>query len=60
MAIFSAASDLQSRELRWVPRTTDFAPQQVFAGQVCAHEAWFFAACYRDKFAADAQAPDLD
>jgi len=60
MAIFSACSDLETRELRWVPRKTEFAPQQTFAGQICAHEAWFFAAAYRDRYADEVKDVTID
>ncbi len=53
MAIFTPCSDLETRQLRWVPRNVAPDIQQTFAGKISAHEAWFFAACYRDSFAAD-------
>lgn len=59
MAIFSPATDLQTRQLLWVPRNTQTNIQQSFAGQISAHESWFFSACYRDKFADDVVNPTL-
>ena len=50
MAIFSQCSDLTTREIRWVPRKTDTSPQSVFAGQIQAHEGWWFAGCYADRY----------
>jgi hypothetical protein len=50
MAIFSMASDLTTRETRWVPRKTETSPQSVFAGQIQAHEGWWFAGIYADRY----------
>ena len=50
MAIFSMASDLTTREIRYVPRKTETSPQSVFAGQIQAHEGWWFAGCYSDRY----------
>jgi hypothetical protein len=50
MAIFSMASDLTTRETRWVPRKTETSPQSVFAGQIQAHEGWWFAGVYADRY----------
>ena len=50
MAIFSMASDLTTREIRFVPRKTETAPQSVFAGQIQAHEGWWFAGVYADRY----------
>ena len=50
MAIFSMASDLTTREIRFVPRKTETSPQSVFAGQVQAHEGWWFAGVYADRY----------
>ena len=56
MAIFSMASDLTTREIRYVPRKTETAPQSVFAGQVQAHEGWWFAGIYADAYHEEAVA----
>jgi hypothetical protein len=50
MAIFSMASDLTTREIRYVPRKTETSPQSVFAGQIQAHEGWWFAGIYADRY----------
>jgi hypothetical protein len=50
MAIFSMASDLTTREIRYVPRKTETSPQSVFAGQIQAHEGWWFAGVYADRY----------
>jgi len=56
MAIFSMASDLTTREIRYVPRKTETSPQSVFAGQVKAHEGWWFAGIYADRYHEEAVA----
>ena len=50
MAIFSMASDLTTREIGFVPRKTETSPQSVFAGQVQAHEGWWFAGVYAERY----------
>ena len=56
MAIFSMASDLTTREIRYVPRKTETSPQSVFAGQIQAHEGWWFAGVYADRYHEEAVA----
>ena len=56
MAIFSMASDLQTREVRFLPRKTETAPQSVYAGQLQVHEGWWYAGCYADRYHEEAVA----
>ena len=56
MAIFSLASDLETREMRYVPRHVQTDVQSVFAGQIQAHEGWWYAGCYSDRYEEEALA----
>jgi hypothetical protein len=60
MAIFSLASDLETREMRYVPRNVATDKQSTFAGQIQAHEGWWFAGCHADRYADDVVIPDID
>lgn len=60
MAILSPCTDLETRELMWVARKTDDAPQYTFAGRINPAEGWWWAGCYADRYSDDVVAPDLD
>jgi hypothetical protein len=53
MAIYSACSNLETREIMWVARKTEDAPQFRFAGQINPSEGWWLAGIYSDRFASD-------
>jgi hypothetical protein len=56
MAIFSLASDLETREMRYVPRNVVTDQQSTFAGRIQAHEGWWYAGCYSDRYEEEALA----
>jgi hypothetical protein len=60
MAIYSACSNIETRETMWVARKTDDAPQHTFAGQITPAEGWWWAGCHADRYADDVSTPDLD
>lgn len=48
MAIFNVCTDLETRELRWVPRDVVTDKQSTFAGIVQANESYWWAGRYAD------------
>ena len=60
MAIYSACSNIETRETMWVARKTDDAPQFTFAGQINPAEGWWIAGIYADRFGDEVTSPDLD
>jgi hypothetical protein len=60
MAIFSACSDLETRQILWIPRNPQTDQQQWIAGRPSAHEAAFWAKSYGEAFAGDVKGALLD
>ena len=60
MAIFTPCSNIETRELMWVARKTETAPQTRFAGMINPAEGWWWAARHADRYADDVKAPVLD
>ena len=54
MAIYSQCSDLSTREIMWVARKTETAPQTRFAGMINPAEGWWWAGCYADRYQEEA------
>ena len=55
MAIYSMSSDLETREIVWVSRQTETAPQDRFAGQINPAPASWYAARHADAYRNDHQ-----
>jgi hypothetical protein len=49
MAIYSMSSDLETREIVWVSRQTETAPQDRFAGQINPAPASWYAARHSER-----------
>lgn len=60
MAIYSACSDLETREIRWVSRDVHTDRQNTFAGQIWPAEGWWWAGCYADRYADDVPSVTID
>lgn len=50
MSIYSQCSDLSTREIMWVARPSDLAPQRRYAGQIIPAEGWWWAGCHADRY----------
>jgi hypothetical protein len=53
MAIYSMSSDLETREIVWVSRQTETAPQDRFAGMINPAPASWYAARHADAYRKD-------
>jgi hypothetical protein len=53
MAIYSMCSDLETREIVWVSRQTETAPQDRFAGMINPAPASWYAARHADAYRND-------
>jgi hypothetical protein len=53
MAIYSMSSDLQTREIVWVARQRDDAPQDRFAGRINPAPAAWWAKVSGESYASD-------
>jgi hypothetical protein len=61
MAIFSACSDLETRQLLWIPRNPQTDQQQWIAGRPTPPlSAAFWAKSYGEAFAGDVKGALLD
>ncbi len=53
MAIYSACSNLETRELMWVARPAAGGDQYTFAGQINPVEGWWVAGVSADRYASE-------
>ena len=56
MAIYSMSSDLETREIVWVSRRTETAPQDRFAGMINPAPAAWWAKVSGESYASDVAA----
>lgn len=62
MSIFTPCSDIETRQIMWVARKTETAPQTRFAGMINPAEGSWWAAVHADRYEEEAvgKLPTLD